>query len=76
MKIEVIRGRAYRGQSLEAGRVYLVDANFAGWMVMRGFARYYVEPAAQPAAVEPVSAAVEAAPAAEPVKVKRGRASR
>ena len=76
MKIEVIRGRAYRGQSLEAGRVYLVDANFAGWMVMRGFARYYVEPAAQPAAVEPVPAAVEPAPAAEPVKVKRGRASR
>ena len=76
MKIEVIRGRAYRGQSLEAGRVYLVDANFAGWMVMRGFARYYVEPAAQPTAVEPVPATAEPAPAAEPVKVKRGRASR
>jgi len=69
MKIEILRSRGYRGESLEAGRVYLVDANFAGWMVMRGFARYYTEPVANPAAVDPE-------PVAESAKVKRGRPTR
>jgi endonuclease YncB( thermonuclease family) len=66
MKIEILRGRAYRGTSLEVGRVYSVDANFAGWMVMRGFAKPYVEPE--------VVAAAE--PAADAAKVKRGRPAR
>ena len=66
MKIEILRGRAYRGASLEVGRVYSVDANFAGWMVMRGFAKPYAEPE--------VVAASE--PAADAAKVKRGRPAR
>ncbi|MGA0895384.1 MAG: hypothetical protein ACO3S5_12230 [Ilumatobacteraceae bacterium] len=76
MKIEILRSRAYRGQSLDVGRVVVVDANFAGWMVMRGFARYYTEPAPMTAAVESAPMAAEPAPAAEPPKVKRGRPAR
>lgn len=76
MHIEIIRSRAYKGQSLEIGRVYLVDANFAGWMVSRGFAKVYVEPVRVAPPSEPLPAA-EPAPAIEaPAKVKRGRAAR
>lgn len=64
MHIEMIRGRGYRGQSLEPGRVVEVDAAFGAEAIRKGWAKAY-EPPAAPAAV------VEAAPA-QPVK--RGRA--
>lgn len=67
MQIEMIRGRGYRGQSLEPGRVVEVDATFAAEAIRKGWARAYVAPAPSPAAVEPAPA-----PAAQPA-VKRGR---
>lgn len=67
MRIEMIRGRGYRGQSLEAGRVVEVDAAFAAEAIRKGWARAYAAPAPSPAIVE-------AAPAPAPAPaVKRGR---
>ena len=67
MHIEMIRGRGYRGQSLEPGRVVEVDAAFAAEAIRKGWARAYVAPASSPAVVE-------SAPAPAPVPaVKRGR---
>ena len=67
MHIEMIRGRGYRGQSLEPGRVVEVDAAFAAEAIRKGWARAYVAPAPSPAVVE-------AAPAPAPASaVKRGR---
>ena len=67
MRIEMIRGRAYRGKSLEPGRVVEVDAAFAVEAIRKGWARAYAAPAPSPAVSE-------AAPAPAPAPaVKRGR---
>lgn len=67
MLVEMLRGRGYRGESLEPGRVVEVDAAFAAEAIRKGWARAYVAPAPSPAAVEAIPT-----PAPAPA-VKRGR---
>ena len=65
MQIEMLRGRGYRGVSLEPGRVVEVDAAFATEAIRKGWARAYVAPAPAPAVVEAAPSPVQ--------QVKRGR---
>jgi hypothetical protein len=67
MQIEMIRGRGYRGVSLEPGRVVEVDAAFASEAIRKGWARAYTPPAPAPAVVD------ADAPLASTQQVKRGR---
>ncbi len=38
MKIEMLRGRLYRGEALDAGRVVEVDSATGDWFVGKGWA--------------------------------------
>lgn len=67
MLIEMLRNRAYRGQSLEPGRVIDVDRAFAAEAIRKGWARAYSAPA-------PSNEPTEAVQSLDiPAKVKRGR---
>jgi hypothetical protein len=44
MKVEMIRSRLYNGQTLERGRVVVVDPTFGKWLVGRGMAVEYCRP--------------------------------
>jgi hypothetical protein len=44
MKVEMIRSRIYKGQTLERGRVVDVDDTFGRWLISKGMAAAYVRP--------------------------------
>lgn len=67
MRVEMLRGTVYKGATLEVGRVVDVEEAFGAWMVARGKARPFDEPAPKP------SADLTAESAAPLIKSRRGR---
>lgn len=45
MRVEMLRGKLYRGESLDAGRVTDMDDGTARWFISKGWAKEYTEPA-------------------------------
>jgi hypothetical protein len=45
MKVEMIRSRLYKGNTLECGRIVDVDDTFGRWLISKGMAAEYVRPA-------------------------------